>query len=155
MAKWAIFTSQGQIFRLASDDTTKDSFLPFGGESAVAKQVTDSEWNSIAAQNKIVSLVNGSIQIQDPSLDTPSRPVDLSAEEILTSEKVGFENQIKDQKIKIEEYLSANPNDTVWVNYLNNLNSIDVSTVTFPVDSFQKWFNSQSGFSTKNILELP
>lgn len=155
MAKWAIFTGQGQIFRLASDDATKDSFLPFGGESAVAKQVTDSEWNSIAAQNKTVSLVNGSIQIQDKNLDTPSRPVDLSAEEILAAEKVNFENQIKDQKIRIEEYLSANPNDTVWVNYLNNLNSIDVSTVTFPVDSFQQWFNSQSGFSTKNILELP
>jgi len=152
MTKWAIFTNQGQVYRLAADDATKDLFLPFGGPDAVAKEVTDSEWDSIAEQNKQITLVNGSIQVEIKDL---VRPVDISAEEVLASEKADFEGRLKDQKNKVEEYLLANPGDSVWENYLSNLNSIDVSTVTFPVDSFEKWFKSQSGFSTKSILELP
>jgi len=152
MAKWAIFNGQGRVFKLASNDSIKDSFIEKAGEGSVAKEINDSQWNDIASNTKIVSLVNNSVQIEEPSM---TRPTGFTAEQVAAISKTNFEYIIKDQKTIIQEYLDLNPGDSEWINYLNNLNSIDVSTVTFPIDSFQQWFNSQSGFSTKNILELP
>ena len=65
MAKWAIFNGQGRVFKLASNDSIKDSFIEKAGEGSVAKEINDSQWNDIASNTKIVSLVNNSVQIEE------------------------------------------------------------------------------------------
>ena len=51
-------------------------------------------------------------------------------------------------------YLKNN-SSSEWTAYLNNLESVDIESLSYPIDNFQKWFNNQSGFSSKSILELP
>ena len=60
------------------------------------------------------------------------------------------QNQINSVKL----YLKNN-SSSEWTAYLNNLESVDIESLSYPIDNFQKWFNNQSGFSSKSILELP
>jgi hypothetical protein len=152
MSKWVIFRNN-QVFKLASTDAIKDSFVEAagGGSDTVAKTVTDTQWDDISWGIKDCTLSNDAISITDKVLEQAS---DITAEQKLASEKACFQEEIDNQIALIDAYLENNTS-TDWTNYKANLNSIDVSTVTFPVDSFQKWFNSQSGFSSKSILELP
>ena len=147
MAKWAIFVNNN-LFKLAATDAIKDDFVIRGGDNTVAKTVTDTQWNDISWENKFVELSNDAMSFTDKVAD-PDSPATTSAED-----EEHFQGCLDKQIEAVEEYL-ANNTSTEWTSYLNNLKSIDVSSVTLPVDNFQKWFNSQSGFSSKSILELP
>ena len=54
----------------------------------------------------------------------------------------------------IRAYLNGQ-SDAEWEAYLANLDSINPQDVSFPIDSFARWFKSQSGFSQLSIKELP
>ena len=65
-----------------------------------------------------------------------------------------FNDQLQNQINSVKAYLRNN-SSSEWTTYLNNLESVDIESLSYPIDNFQKWFNNQSGFSSKSILELP
>ena len=139
MAKHYIFDSENKLHKLAPTDALKDHHLLLlnGGKS---KEANDSDYANVANQTKKAVLDGDNVVISD--------------EESWSHTKEGFEKEIANQLHLVNDFLS-NSNDSEWTQYRNNLQSIDTSTLTFPIDNFQVWFNSQSGFSSKSILELP
>ena len=67
--------------------------------------------------------------------------------------------EISDQ-LFTESFITSNPTHpdlSIWQDYLSKLENIDLDSISFPLssDSFQQWFNSQPGYPTKNIFQLP
>ena len=140
MAKHFIFNSDGTLWKIAASDEAKNSLMPRANEGSVSKSVSDTDWNAVAKFEKYANLSGDTISYND---DVPA--IDKETFDSFLSNQINF----------VQAYITNNPNDSEWSNYLDNLKSIDSESITFPVDNFQKWFNSQSGFSSKSILELP
>ena len=64
------------------------------------------------------------------------------------------------KRFLIENWLAANPNAdnfAYWDDYKNKLIAVDVDSMSFPLsyETFQEWFNNQSGYPQKSPLQLP
>mgnify|MGYP003128796876 CR=1 FL=1 len=139
MAKYIIFTNDNSFFKIASTEAIKDQMLN-QLINGVAVEANDSDWSGVASMIKNVTLQDGSLVYED-NLDH-----NLSKEM--------FNDQLQNQINSVKAYLRNN-SSSEWTAYLNNLESIDIESLSYPIDNFQKWFNNQSGFSSKSILELP
>tara|TARA_S200002703_G_C3639376_1_gene196287 strand:- start:126 stop:545 length:420 start_codon:yes stop_codon:yes gene_type:complete len=139
MAKYIIFTNSNGFFKIASTEAIKDQMLNQLIDG-IAVEANDSDWSGVASMTKNVALQDGSLVYED-NLDH-----NLSKEM--------FNDQLQNQINLLKNYLKNN-SSSEWTTYLNNLESVDIESLSYPIDNFQKWFNSQSGFSSKSILELP
>jgi hypothetical protein len=67
-------------------------------------------------------------------------------------------NYIKSYKNSIKAFIDNNPNSSVlniWNNYYNQLNSLNLNTITFPLNkSLEQYFNDL-GQPSLNPLQLP
>lgn len=81
----------------------------------------------------------------------------LDSNEIFTEKNILF-NYINNTKEKINEFISSNPNHPaldIWKNYYNQLNNLNLDTITFPLNkSLEEYFNDL-GLPSLNILQLP
>lgn len=139
MAKYILFTNNNDFFKIASTEAIKDQMMN-QLINGIAVEANDSDWSGVASMTKNVTLQDGSLVYED-NLDH-----NLSKEM--------FNDQLQNQINFVKAYLK-NYSSSEWTTYLNNLESVDIESLSFPIDNFQKWFNSQSGFSSKSILELP
>ena len=78
----------------------------------------------------------------------------------MRQQKNSFEHEIGQQINRVETFISNHSTHSdlsIWQDYLSKLQNIDVESISFPVsnNSFQQWFNSQSGHPSKNIFQLP
>lgn len=144
MAKHAIFLNNS-LFKIASTDASKDDILS-RWIGTVAKSVTDSEYTNLREKKSTATLSGDTVTHTSLLGDGDSA--------FSTSQAV-FEIELADAKELVELFLQSNT-DSGWSNYLNQLNAIDVSTITFPLaNTFDGWFIAQSGHEDKSILELP
>lgn len=103
------------------------------------------DFNEIKNQKKIVlSYTNNDINFKDHSL--------------LFKEEKDLKAYIELLKKQIKLFLDNNPNHTLfnrWNNYYNQLNSLETSSLSYPLDkSLEQYFNdlNQPSF---NILQIP
>ena len=72
--------------------------------------------------------------------------------------KVNMEDEIKDNKKLIKQFLENNPNHLLfnrWNSYYNQLNNVNVDSITYPLNkTLQEYFNDL-GQPSYNILQLP
>jgi hypothetical protein len=139
MAKYIIFTNNNDFFKIASTEEIKNQMLN-QLINGVAVEANDSDWSDVASMIKNVTLQDGSLVYED-------NPDHFLSKEMFNE---SLQNQINSVKL----YLKNN-SSSEWTAYLNNLESVDIESLSYPIDNFQKWFNNQSGFSSKSILELP
>ncbi len=139
MAKYIIFTNDNSFFKIAPTEAIKDQMMNQLIDG-IAVEANDSDWSGVASMIKNVALQDGSLVYED-NLDH-----NLSKEM--------FNDQLQNQINSVKAYLRNN-SSSEWTTYLNNLESVDIESLSYPIDNFQKWFNNQSGFSSKSILELP
>tara|TARA_Y100000004_G_scaffold28425_1_gene29193 strand:+ start:18 stop:476 length:459 start_codon:yes stop_codon:yes gene_type:complete len=152
MANYIIFDKDGYKTGLAKTESLRDHFLNHY-DGSVSKEIAEDKWTS-AAQNTITLILENDT-IQEYSTETYDTNRDGESDEERNQRwQDTFRQEHEDQIRRVKDYLDG-ITDAEWEGYLNNLNSVDISTVTFPIDSFQKWFNSQSGYSQKSIWELP
>ena len=152
MAHYIIFDKDGGMVGLAKTESLRDHFVNHY-ENAQAREITEDKWVSASQDTITLMLVNGNID------ELPNQIYDSNREGETDEQKNQrwidtFNAEVANQIQLCEDYLSG-ITDADWQSYLDNLKSVDVASVTFPIDSFQKWFNSQSGFSQKSIWELP
>jgi hypothetical protein len=149
MAKWGIF-EQNDLRNIALTDSEKDSLIE-NRITYVAKTLTDDQANNALNEKKDLKLNGDTIVESD---------VDI-ADYNTTAEKSRdiLEFWIKNSIIRITHFLTSNGNHSdfsEWQNVKNQLEAIDLSGVTFPTNvSPQEWFSSQSGHSSKKMLQLP
>ena len=139
MAKYIIFTNNNDFFKIASTEAIKDQMLN-QLINGVAVEANDSDWSDVASMIKNVTLQDGSLVYED------------NLNHFLSKEM--FNESLQNQINSVKLYLKNN-SSSEWTAYLNNLESVDIESLSYPIDNFQKWFNNQSGFSSKSILELP
>ena len=139
MAKYIIFTNNNDFFKIASTEAIKDQMLN-QLINGVAVEANDSDWSDVASMIKNVTLQDGSLVYED------------NLDHFLSKEM--FNESLQNQINSVKLYLKNN-SSSEWTAYLNNLESVDIESFSYPIDNFQKWFNNQSGFSSKSILELP
>jgi len=139
MAKYIIFTNNNDFFKIASTEAIKDQMLN-QLINGVAVEANDSDWSDVASMIKNVTLQDGSLVYED------------NLDHFLSKEM--FNESLQNQINSVKLYLKNN-SSSEWTAYLNNLESVDIESLSYPIDNFQKWFNNQSGFSSKSILELP
>ena len=149
MAKHAIFNEDGYFLKLAESDSEKNSL---SGPTLTAKSITDTLFTEIAEGKKTVSLSGDTVSETSSGTDFAS--------ESAADQKLIFQECIADQKKQVENFIESNSGHSdlaTWQTYLSKLNEVDVESISFPVsnNSFQNWFNSQSGYPSKNIFQLP
>ena len=156
MAKYFVFHTDGTLCGLASDETKRDYFLKFTENgNGTAKTPTDAQWTKCHEDTKRYTLENDTItEYTLDRYESNRTEINETDDERNARWLADFKEDLQEQKDRVAAYL-ANTTDSAWSAYQTNLNSVDPSTVTFPIDSFQKWFNSQSGFSSLSIKELP
>ena len=138
MAKYIIFTNNNDFFKIASTEAIKDQMLN-QLINGVAVEANDSDWSDVASMIKNVTLQDGSLVYED------------NLDHFLSKEM--FNESLQNQINSVKLYLKNN-SSSEWTAYLNNLESVDIESLSYPIDNFQKWFNNQSGFSSKSILEF-
>jgi hypothetical protein len=152
MTRYAFFLSNS-CSALAESDEEKNILSAFR-VGATVKIITETQF--INAKNlKSILILNGE-----------------NIEEVFADDKIYLNNPTKDVEeakkevdslIKyhflplLEDYCSSNPNDTYWSNYLEKIKSIDVNSLSFPFnyETFQEWFNNQTNFPKKSLLQCP
>jgi hypothetical protein len=76
----------------------------------------------------------------------------------LIKDKVQLQIQIKDKIELIKQFLDNNLNHPLfnqWNNYLNQLNNLNLDSITYPLNkSLEQYFNDL-GQTSLNILQLP
>ena len=152
MAKHAIFNQSGSFLHLAESDSEKDSLIANSYPTYSTKEISDQLFTDVANGQKFISL-------DGDSITETAREVSL-ADETAEEQKKDFQEEIESQISKVESFISSNPTHSdlsIWQDYLSKLKNINVESISFPVsnNSFQQWFNSQSGYPTKNIFQLP
>jgi hypothetical protein len=72
--------------------------------------------------------------------------------------KNNLKNYINRLKIQIKQFLDNNPNHPLfnrWNNYYNQLNNLNLDSITYPLNkSLEQYFNDL-GQPSYNILQLP
>ena len=139
MAKYIIFTNDNSFFKIAPTEAIKDQMMNQLIDG-IAVEANDSDWSGVASMIKNVALQDGSLVYED------------NLDHFLSKEM--FNESLQNQINSVKLYLKNN-SSSEWTAYLNNLESVDIESLSYPIDNFQKWFNNQSGFSSKSILELP
>ena len=152
MAKHAIFNQSGNFLHLAESDSEKDSLIAFSYPTHSTKEISDQLFTDVANGQKLISL-------DDDSITEVTSGITFT-EETAEGQKEIFQKEIKEQISKVAAFVSNNPTHSdlsVWQDYLSKLENINLVSMSFPVsnNSFQQWFNSQSGYPTKNIFQLP
>ena len=155
MAKHAIFNQSGNFLHLAESDSEKDSLIANFYPTHSTKEISDQLFTDVANGQKFISLDGDSITETEITSETPA-----SQDEAAEKQKKAFEEEIQVQISKVGAFINNYPTHSdlsVWQDYLSKLKNINLDSISFPLssDSFQKWFNSQSGYPTKNIFQLP
>ena len=157
MAKHAIFNQSGSFLHLAESDSEKDSLIEYSYPTHLTKEISDQLFEDVANFQKFISLDGDSIT-ETASAIPSGDPV--FADETVENQKINFTDSIKSQISLIEDFIDTNPTHSdlsIWQDYLSKLESINIDSISFPVsnNSFQQWFNSQPGYPSKNIFQLP
>lgn len=158
MTKYAFFY-ENTCHAIAESDEEKNSLLEVNVDSVV-KELTDTQFNdaknlktSLFLEGETVNEKNfyydDYIYLNDENVDTTTARSQIQGL---------IENIFKP---KLSAYLDSNLNQdnedySLWLDYSNKINQVDVDSMTFPlsVETFQEWFNSQSGYPKKSILQL-
>lgn len=154
MAKYGIFYDN-KLVKIAADESARDVHLARWVNS-VAKEITDSQWNSYFEGSKTASLSGDTIT--DTDIDSVfSYDATEDADMIATqneSRKEIIKHIVKDQ-IRLIKGSKADVSDSTWNDYVTKLESVNVETDTLPTSGyFQTWFNTNYN-NSKSILELP
>jgi|TARA_R100000231_G_scaffold6028_1_gene9038 hypothetical protein len=154
MANYCIFGVNGAMIKLSKSEDQKNKFL-HKYDPAVAKEISDAQY--LAASQDTLTLYLEEDVVKEMSNQTydSNRPDETDSERDARWKET-FEEELNYQKYKVGHYVDFTSDAPAeWVAYKNNLYSVNVDNVTFPIESFQKWFNSQSGFSQLTMWELP
>jgi hypothetical protein len=110
------------------------------------KIIEDSQenFNAVKFNTKYPSKYNGNV-------------ITFITEEIFFN-KEDLQSYINNYKIKIKQYTDNNPNSPLlsrWNNYYNQLNNLNLDSITYPLNkSLEQYFND-IGQPSYNILQLP
>lgn len=154
MAKYAVFSKEGYFYKLAKDESARDHHLQFL-DAGIAKEINDTQWNDThdAMKNLHLDVASDTVSTSDNvnynTNDEGESDADRDARWL-----ANFERELETQKGMVSAYLNGQ-SDTEWEAYYANLESINPQDVSFPIDSFARWFKSQPGFSQLSIKELP
>tara|TARA_R110000824_G_scaffold366126_1_gene554706 strand:+ start:117 stop:596 length:480 start_codon:yes stop_codon:yes gene_type:complete len=159
MTKYAFFY-ENTYHTLAESDEEKNYLSKFNID-AVVKELTDTQFNN--AKNLKTSLSLEGETVQETAFYSEDTPLLNDAEVDPTTAKEQIQSLIDNLfKPKLEMYLGVDLNKdnedySYWLDYNNKINQVSVDSMSFPlsVETFQEWFNSQSGYPTKSILQLP
>ena len=157
MAKHAIFNQSGNFLHLAESDDEKNSLSNKVWPAYLTKEISDQLFEDVANSQKFLALDGDSMTETENAIPSGD-PV--FADETVENQKINFTDSIKSQISLIEDFIDTNPTHSdlsIWQDYLSKLESIKIDSISFPVsnNSFQQWFNSQPGYPSKNIFQLP
>ena len=154
MAKYGFFIDN-KCVSIAETDEEKN-FLSTLITGSVVKTLTDEQFTNSKNFKSYLFLNNDTVEenlhmvkyLNDSTLD-------------VEEEKARIKDFIiKNALVRINNWLSANPSDdnfSYWNDYKNKLEAVDVDSLSFPLayETFQEWFNNQSGHTQKSPLQLP
>ena len=154
MAKYGFFIDNNCV-SIAETDEEKN-FLSTLITGSVVKTLTDEQFTNSKNFKSYLFLNNDTVEenlhmvkyLNDSTLD-------------VEEEKARIKDFIiKNALVRINNWLSANPSDdnfSYWNDYKNKLEAVDVDSLSFPLayETFQEWFNNQSGHTQKSPLQLP
>ena len=115
-------------------------------DKSVYKIIEDSQsnFNLVKYGNKSVKYNNNTLIYSDQIF--------------LFKNKIDLEGYIVDIKNPIKNFTKANlnhPSFNIWNNYYNQLNSLDLNTITYPLNkSLEQYFNDL-GQPSLNLLQIP
>lgn len=155
MAKYGIFVND-VLERLATDETNRD-YLMGHLVGSVAKTITDTQFDDVGKEKKFLTLDSNGNIVETTDINPLSSQ---GATEKEISDQSAYCQQLIDLQIsRIKSYLPSHEDHSeysYWKDYMMKLKGINVSTMSFPMtQTFQEWFNSQEGYPTKYILQVP
>jgi hypothetical protein len=136
--------SVGGLYRIAENQSDLDNLNIFKSDYKIL-EVSQTDFNLIKFQNKF-PLIDNNYNISYINLHE------------FNFEKNALQNQIKDNKKIIKEFLDNNPNHSLfnrWNNYYNQLQNLNLDSIIYPLNkSLEQYFNDLGQLSL-NILQIP
>ena len=152
MAKYGFFINN-QCNGVAESEEEKNTLSAFK-EGAVIKTLTEDQFNNVKNLKSTLTL-NGE-NVEETFMDDAVyyNNASINAEEAKNEINELIQNRFLPQ---VTAYCLANPDDTYWADYKQKLEEVDIASLTFPLsyETFQEWFNNQSGYPSKSILQCP
>jgi hypothetical protein len=134
---------EGTLYRIAENESDLNNL---NIDKSVYKIIEDSQsnFNLVKYGNKSVKYNNNTLIYSDQIF--------------LFKNKIDLEGYIVDIKNPIKNFTKANlnhPSFNIWNNYYNQLNSLDLNTITYPLNkSLEQYFNDL-GQPSLNLLQIP
>lgn len=154
MEKYGFFIDNKCVSIAESEE--EKNFLSLLISNGIIKNLTDAQFTNAKNYKSLLFLNNDTVE-ENMYLDKYSNDPTLDVED----EKNRIKNFIKNEALsRIEDWLASNPNAdnfAYWDDYKNKLRAVDVDSMSFPLsyETFQEWFNNQSGYPQKSPLQLP
>jgi len=153
MSKYGFFYNN-MIFAIAESEDEKNFLSSFIADSTV-KTLTDEQFNN-AKNYKSQLILDNNVVNENLIMYEALNGSSINEEKA----KIHIKHLIKNHLWKINGWLEANPtsdNFSYWNDYRSKLQEIDVDAMVFPLsfETFQEWFNNQSGYPQKSPLQLP
>ena len=145
----------GTLYRIAENEY---DFNNLNIINSHYKIIEDSQSNFDAVKYGIKNIIkynNNTITYQDISIVFEDH---VKEGVLVKSGKEYLNDYISNLKIIIKQFTGNNPNHQLfnrWNNYYNQLSSLNLDNITYPLNkSLEKYFND-SGQPSYNILQLP
>ena len=161
MAKYLIFSNEGNLKKIAASDEEKDNIIFY---SEVAVSCSDSEFDNVQKGRKTATYDNNSVSYTDKNSEIQveldavelARPENERASAIDVNGAIEFIKTNLNNYIEFVQNLLVKNNDTEATAYLNALKNIDQNSISLPSSNmtFEEWLLSQPGFPQKTILQL-
>lgn len=133
------------VHRIAANDTDKNS-LNISDEAYQIINISDSDFNNIKLNNALIE-VNGNT----------ATIIALEEKNIFT-DKNSLDKYISNIKIHIKNFLDFSVNNSKYdeINsYYNYLDSLDTSTITYPINSSWEEYCNNNSISFFHPLQIP
>ncbi|SRR5210317_1318517 len=142
-----IFNNDNDIVNISANDADRDS-LNINLTDYIVKDVSDSDFNKLKLESHLVSFDGTNVSFTDREISTFSN--------FGTKEEI--DEKISLIKIKLKNFLSNNSGHSKYTeceNYYNYLNSLDTSTLTFPLNKTWEQYCSDNSISFIHTLQIP
>ena len=147
--------AEGTIYKIAENEYDLNNLNIIKSHYKI---IEDSQSNFDAVKygkKNIIKYNNNIITYKDTSIVFAD---DLKADVIIKSAKTKLENYIYNYKIYIKQFTDNNVNHILysrWNNYFNQLNSLNLDNISYPLNKSLEQYFSDLGQPSYNILQLP
>jgi hypothetical protein len=152
-----IFSTDNSIVRIAANDTDRDDLnLNLPDYNIVS--VTDDQFNSVISNEKNITYDGTTLTLSSRTEEVGDIDPEIGPATSVSFNQTELEHSVGQIKTALKNFLDNNSGHikfTELQNYYNYLDTLDMSTLTFPLDKYWEQYCIDNSIAFVHPLQIP